>query len=1155
MKQNQSVNRLRKSLLAGIASVSLVAVGCGGGSGTVAPSTTPLLSIFKDGTAAVEVYDVTGGTATSGSRVATGTLSAGALSVVPQSAVTNAANTWYFVRAQSGQGRVGVFMTGTEMVNGGPTAHLNFSPARVAATYQLVDLSPNFSVSDLNPGAGLPVPSLSSTEKDFLTTATSPAFSGNAVLSGYATAVNQVANGVNGTNKYVATTSPTQVPFDALVEGIVRGQDIAYVGSNDLNATAVANGSASIGTVSDVRFATSNLTGASGAFADRARLQAARAAVSALFRVIQYRSQVSASATQLNSLIAATLAIPNTAAATQVADIAGVVADAVELVVNSGSSTAASNLLTSVLANVNANPATLVSNQATIVSSVDMNLSAVVDAVQSNTVNAANSAQFLGSLAGTLMANNRAATSAAVARVVALADSNILPNNAAAQRMVGAILQASARLVVAQANFFQAISSIATSRGANLGTLISDSVATISVNGNSNAADLYANTVTALQSSVVTQVVANASSVISSLIDGALSNNAIAASGLQGVLTAAGQGTTPKLQVAIAGDSSINLKRQATPQTVTFTNLSKAVNLTPSYVWSVTSNMTPAPVFTSTSAAGTFSVTFAANATGTATVNLNGSASGLSGLLSGLASVTVNIQNTIPAEGEISGPSVVTSGVPFVVTYSVYDLEATAGADVTISGATSSQNWTVAELKSGAKKTVSVTRNLGDTSVTVTYKNSTVASLSVFVGNPVYALSLAQIGTGSEVTINDATGTLSIVSTLIDADPTASTNLSEYALSILPVSGTCGNSTGALAHVTGTSGAGALTISTTVTAGNSYRYCATAMRNGKTTQNIDKVFSVRRADAVAINSVTFNGLTANLGGSVTMTAINTDIVNPVVSVNVTGTATAAMIGFGQSTVNLTTGTGNLTATLSGLVPGSYMAEVTVVSNTGRTTKFPFMFTVSRVDRVTVTGFQLNGQNLGMSSVSNMTLPLSTNAATINNNNVTLGVIFDAASANSNGIYGGLTIWLSDVVASTGVAATNGATAMLSVSGIRLVNTNGTWTVAAINGTNFQLSASAVGRGGTPSGSGMSTEDAASLSNYFSGTGTNLNINLAALRDRLGNLSNLSSSLNQITSLAGQNIKVEVTFSYGSSQEMLAGGTKFDKAVVNGVTVQ
>lgn len=1143
MKQNQSVNRLRKSLLAGIASVSLVAVGCGGGSGTVAPSTTPLLSIFKDGTAAVEVYDVTGGTATSGSRVTTGTLSAGALSLASQSAVTNAAGTWYFVRAQSGQGRVGVFMTGTELVNGGPVAHLNFSSARVAATYQLVDLSPNYSINDLNPaGAVLAVPSLTSAEKDFLTTATSSAFTGNAVLGGYSFAINQVAN---GTNRYVATTSATQVPFDAVVEGIVQGQSIAYVGVTEDPTGAIANGSASIGTVSDVRFATATLTGTTGAFADAARLRAARLATSALFRIFNNRAV--APAAGINSLIAATLSIPNTADATKVADIAGVVADSVELVANAGGA-AATDLLTSVLANVNANPSTLVSNQATIVSSVETNLSAVVDAVASNTVNASNSAQFLGSLAGTLMANNRAATNAAVAKVVSLADANILPDNVAAQRLVGAILEASARLIVAQANFFQAISNVATSRGTNLGTLISDSVATISSRGNINAADLYTNTVTALQSSAVTQVVANASSVVSSLVDAALSNSSVVASGLQSVLTAAGQGTTPKLQVAIAGDSSVNLKKSESAQTLTFRNLSKAANLTPSYVWSVTPTTSPVASFTNTTAAGTFSVTFAANATGTATVTLNGSGSGLSGL----ASVTVNVADTIPVDGEISGPSVVTSGVPFVVTYSIYDAEATESAVVTISGATS-QTWTTAELKSGAKKTATVTLNtLGNQSVSVTYKNAAVTSLKVNVRDHVYALSLAQIGTGSEVTIANTTGDLSIVSTLIDADPVAGS--STYALSILPVTGTCGNSVGALAVLTGTSGAGALTVTATVTAGNSYLYCASVSRTGKTTQSIDKVFSVRQADAAVINSVSFNGVLATLGGSVSMTATNTSIVNPVVSVNVTGTATAAMISFGQTTVNLTTGTGNLTATLSNLAPGTNLAEVTVVSNTGRTTKFPFAFTVTRMDVVTVTGFQLNTVALGMGSVSNMTLPLSTNAATVNNNNVTLGVTFDAASANSAGIDGGLTIKLSDVVASTGVAATNGATAELTVSGVRLVNTAGTWTVAAINGTNFQLSASAVGRGGSPSGSGMSTENAATLSNYFSGTATNLNINLAALRDRLGTLSNLSG-LNQITTLTGQNIKVEVTFSYGSSQEMLAAGSKFDKAVVNGVTVQ
>jgi len=1167
MKQNQSLNRLRKSLLAGIASVSLVAVGCGGGSGTVTPSSTPLMSIFSNGSAAVEVYDVTGGTAASGSRVSTGTLTAGGLSVATLSALTTAADTWYLVRAQSGQGRVSVFMTGSEIVTGGPTAHLNFSAARVAASYQLVNESPSYSIGTINPaGVVNTMPALTSAEKQFLVTATSSAFVSNPILNGFATAINEV---VNGTSRFVATTSPTQVPFDTVVEGIVNGQSIDYVAITDANATAVAAGNASVGTVGGLHFARLTLTGTNRPFASEALLRAASRANRNIFRVIRNRGSFAGTTRSgLDNLITAQLSATTADLATQVAAVGSTVVEAVDLATVAGG-TASTNLLTSVLANVSVNPATVAANSSAVATAVENNLSAVVDAVASNPATASNAAATLGGLAGNLLANGRAVTSPAIAKVVELASNDVLlPDASAAQLIAGSILASAGTngvAAAAQASFFQAVTNIANDRPAlgNVATLIADSINAIVAVAVNTAAQVFANVVSALSnSSVVAAVGGNASGAINNLVDKALSSTVLGSSALGNVLSAAGQGSTAKLAVAISPSTTVNLKRSTSAQTVVFTNNSKSANVTPSYVWTVSPTTSPVSSFTSTTAPGTFSVTFAANATGSATVSLQGSGTGVA---SQLATVMVNIAETIPAVGTVVAPSSVTSGVAFTITYSIRDVEATTGATVSISGA-SSQAWTVDELKSGATKTATVTLNtLGANTVAIGYNNQTVASATVTVRTFPYAITPAAIGTAGVVEISGTTTALTLTAGLLDANTT--TGSSNYRLSVLPATASCpaladATSGSSLADVIGTATGAAspvsLSISANLSAGNSYKFCALAQRGTSSSAN-ERVFTVRQAAAPVVSSVTVAGGNVQLGRGTSVALTNASTTDVAVSLTVSGVVTNAMInysGAGTGSASLTTGTGTLTGTLSSLAASAteYLVQITLYGPNGEVTTFPFGLTITNTNVVNLTGFSINGQALNLTGVSNGQLGMTTNGAVANNNSVVLGVSFDDASRNSTGINGGLSITLTDVNATTGATVANGATASLTVSGVRLVYANGAWGIVAQNSTNFMISASATGRGGTPTGSGSSTETAGTLVNYFGGTSSLLNINLHALRDRLGTLSNLSA-LNSITTPSGQSVRVQVSFTTGANEELRNGGVKVTSALVNGVMVQ
>lgn len=1172
MKQNQSLNRLRKSLLAGIASVSLVAVGCGGGSGTVTPSSTPLMSIFSGTTAAVEVYDVNQGSATAGAYRSAGTLSSGSLSVVSSANLTSTVGgetAWYLVRAQSGQGRVSVFMKGEELLT--PTAHLLFSPARVAASYQLVNQSPSFSIGTLNDttGAASTRAPLSSEEKEFLTTATSSVFASNPLLSGFTTAINEVVYGSTATSRYVATTNPAQVPFDTVVEGIINGQSIEYIGFGTTAAANLSVGHASVGTADGLRFASLTLNGPGRPFLSEIALRSGIKASRTLYRnTINLRLLSAAQKSQARRLNTALISATSLDQATGVAAVAATVAEAVELA-SVANGTATSSLLDAVLSGMTESPSTVLANSSAVNTAIETGLAAVVDQVSSNAGAASNAASNLGALAGGLLASGRTLTSTAVAKVVEFASNEaLLPDPNAARLFAGSILaSAGENNVVAsnQASFFQAVTNISNVR-TDLGTggvagLIADSISAIVAVAANTAAQVFANVVSALSNSaVVAAVGGNASAAITNLVDNALASTALGSNALGNVLSAAGQGSAAKLAVAISPSTTVNLKRSTSAQTVVFTNKSKSANVTPSYVWTVSPTTSPVSSFTSTTAPGAFSVTFAANAIGSATVSLQGSGTGVA---SQLATVMVNIAETIPATGTIVAPSTVTSGVPFLITYSVRDVEAMAGGIVTITGA-SSATLTSQELRSGATKTATVTLNTeGANTVTIGYNNQTVASASVTVRTYPYTITPALIGTAGVVEISGTTTALTLTAGLLDANTT--TGSSNYRLSVLPATASCpaladATSGSSLADVIGTATGAAspvsLSISASLSAGNSYKFCALAQRGTSSSAN-ERVFTVRQAGAPVISSVMVAGQNVLLGGSSSVNLINSTTTDIVVSVTVSGAVTLAVISYPGASAEMTTSAGTGTRTLTTTVPNRPLGTSdwqVVLYGIGEPSRFPFRVNVTNTNVVNLTGFSINGQALSLTGVSNGQLGMTTNGAVANNNSVVLGVTFDDASRNSTGINGGLSITLTDVNATTGAVVTGGATASLTVSGVRLVYANGVWGIVAQNSTNFMISASATGRGGTPTGSGSSTETAGTLVNYFGGTSSLLNINLHALRDRLGTLSNLSA-LNSITTPSGQSVRVQVSFTTGANEELRNGGVKVTSALVNGVMVQ
>lgn len=1124
MKQNQSLNRLRKSLLAGIASLSLVAVGCGGGSGTVAPSqTTPLFSIFGNKTGAtsvaVDVFEVS----TSGAKVATSTLSSGTLatlSVATGKTVTNSKDTWYLVRAQDeagkNQGRVAVFMRGSELQT--PLAHTYFNESRVFATYDVLNNGQDFSNFDIHAATDA-VPTLS-VDKAFLTTLVD--ISPTSALYETAKSIGKLF-GTNATEAYQGTTDPAQPYFDTVVSGIVNGQEVAYTSKDENKAATGPNFSLS---GSGARYALAPLPAAE--IRDALAL-----ATSNLRRLLQGSSNNSG---KFNDLVQATISAQSATIQT-VSFIGNVVADVVSL--DTLENTTNSNgLLDNLLKNVNKDASTLASQKDTLIATLDTDLVNLADNVR----DLDRVASSLGSLAGALISQNRD-SSAAVKKVVDIAGSGAM-NVEAARRLGGSMLAKTLSVGSGVAGAaLTRLNEIAAVRFIPFNNFVLDSIRGItspSVQVGQEAislptASFYAKAIETINGRSDLKDSLGGAGFITNLVDQALEfASEIGSNGLQSVLNQAGK-TNPELKMDISGQGG-TFPTISTARVFTFSNNSIAVNGTGSaaYNWEVIVEPgSTALVGPTSSSARTFTISVAPNAVGTYTVVLKGNYTGLN--KEARSEVKITSVNSYTPELSIEAPSVVLKGTTVSLKYSVKDILATTSGTVTISSLP--QGTTTQDLLTGNAKFVDITANsvTGPQNVVLTYtvRNVTYsASKTITVTGYPYVLSIAQIGTNGVLTTSNTTASLTISSSLLDSDPAKTASSFGLELRLNSCDG----------NQVAKSASSSLTVE--VTAPNIYAVCANASR-GTLSATAQSIFTVKQQGAPSVTGFTVNGSSA-VNRTFNLVATNANTVTvPVTATFSAGVVTSASFGANSLTTN--TAVTNATNNNVSFNLGSQTMTLRLTGPTGIETLEVYTVNVSRKNSVAISGFTINGQGLTLDTVSGTTLTATTNAVTANSTNLSFGVKLGDAQTS---LQGSITVKLRDVNTSDAVVA-NGGYAEITVSGIKIERDGTGWAASALNNPNFTLSASAVGRGGTPSGSGSVTRT--DLGSYITGTAQGITVNLANIRGTLSSLSGLNN-LDQITTAQDQRVQVEVVFSLENNEEFTHNTSKVSTILINGLQI-
>lgn len=1122
MKHNSNTNRLKRCLMAGIASVSFLAIGCGGSDNTVVPPTisnqgstgVASLLLSNGGQAGVQIVS------TDGTVVSTGTLTNGSLTVANTAAVNS--NAYYSVVATSGVTdtiAVPVLAKGSTILN--PLNHLQFSAKGIAKSY-LIQQDAGF-VGSLGTTA-FTTPTNLDTKLANLETAMSTAGSLMATLP---TAINSLAA------SYFVTNDARQPAFNKLMVDYLNNPSAKFSyakAQTGLTTGDFSDFNASLGRT-DARFAASIIPFAfPDVMADIRRMNAAAAA-----HAERINREVAATRARIEAMIRSMMITPFTArttpAFTQKVATVEIVNNARKLAElgDSTVSTAADNMLTGVLASTDANGNITTFGGA--LDAVQNNLATVATAVTANENLAQGGGLSLGSLIGGVVQNDSTRSVANVAEVVAQA-------SATAKNIINA------GVITAAANSNATISANTLSVVQRVGGL----------NSNAGIGNVIANALGAVQNTVGRQIAQVANVVATTLntsTDATLKNEVstyvntvrtnldLDAASTQSLFVAASK--TLPFEVKLADVETPVKLNAGTSKVIEFVNDSLDVDKNASYTWSYTASGVTTSNVEMTGKRLKMTVTMpGTNVTaGTVAATLTGAASGET---TQTASKTIAFQ-TDPKFLDILSGSGLTVSTGAVVPVRVFAKYPGATADQTLSvqvGGGTAVTTTVAQADAvaGVFRTLSGTAGstAGASSVTATFAGVTKTGSITLQAAAVQASILTISGTSF------STGTSAPVMVSVLVKDTFATPAT-LATTLEILDSTCTNVQAGLSNTVSRSAASVhnFTLSTNVPVGS---YCArVTASNGVSTASATETFTVVDASRPQVTGITVAGVGLSSTAPTVITTINTAGSYAValtvdkalnaggVSVNQTALTSAANGLSASGSVTLNAGTNTVTVTVTGANGANTYAYEVFVQNT---------------NQLAVTSFAIDGSTL-TASTGGGEVTLTTGTAVARNNTLAFKLTTPAQTSGNNAsvVFSKITVRLNDVNSSTPRSAS------ATLNNVTLSRTGaGAWSTTATGTLSAEVTRS---NGVFATGTKANNEFVGNVANWFTGATDGVTINMSLIRDYLNQ--EFASNLSNLSTLSGATVRVTVELTPMSGSQATYSGSPFTNVFVNGITVQ
>lgn len=1121
MKHNSSTNRLKRCLMAGIASVSFLAIGCGGSDNTVVPPTisnqgstgVSSLLLSNGGQASVQIVS------TDGTVVSTGTLTDGSLTVANTAAVNS--NAYYSVVATSGVTdtiAVPVLAKGSTILN--PLNHLQFSAKGIAKSY-LIQQDAGF-VGSLGTTA-FTTPTNLDTKLANLETAMSTAGSLMATLP---TAINSLAA------SYFVTNDARQPAFNKLMVDYLNNPSAKFSyakAQTGLTTGDFSDFNASLGRT-DVRFAASAIP----FLASLVMTDIRRVNVAASVHVDRI-DRGAAEQARIDALIRGMITVPFLERATdtftqKVATIE--IVNETRKLAELGDSTvsaAADNILTGVLASTDANGNITTFGGA--LDAVQNHLNTVATAVAGNETLAQGGGLSLGSLIGGVVQNDPTRNVATVTKVVAQASATA--RNLINAGVITAAANSSATISLNTLNVVQKVAGQGSYLG--IGNVIANALGSaqdrlgrvIAQVANVVATTLNTSTDTTLQGEVTTYV------------NTVRNNLDLDAASTQSLFVAASK--TLPFEVKLADvETPVKLNAGAS-KVIEFVNDSLDVDKNASYTWSYTASGVTTSNVEMTGKRLKMTVTMPSTTVtaGSVVATLTGAASGET---TQTASKTIAFQ-TDPKFLDILSGSGLTVSTGAVVPVRVFAKYPGATVEQTLSvqvggGTVVTTTVAQADAVAGVFRTLSGTAGstAGASSVTATFAGVTKTGSITLQAAAVEASILAISGTS----FSSGTTAPVVVSVLIkDTFATPAT----LATTLEILDSTCTTAQAGLSNTVSRSAASVhnFTLSTNVPVGS---YCArVSASNGLSTASATEVFTVVDASRPQVTGITVAGVglsstaptvitTTNTAGSYAVALTVDKALNAGgASVNQTALTSAANGLSASGSITLNAGTNTVTVAVTGANgANTYVYEV-FVQNT---------------NQLAVTSFAIDGSTL-TASTGGGEVTLTTGTAMALNNSLAFKLATPAQTSGNNAsvVFSKITVRLNDVNSSTPRSAA------ATLNNVTLSRTGaGAWSTTATGTLSAEVTRS---NGAFASGTKANNEFVGNIANWFTGATDGVTINMSLIRDYLNQ--EFANGVSNLSTLSGATVRVTVELTPESGSQASYNGNPFTSVFVNGITVQ
>ncbi|MBW7876693.1 MAG: hypothetical protein H3C47_11970 [Candidatus Cloacimonetes bacterium] len=1154
MKQNQSVNRLRKSLLAGIASVSLVAVGCGGGgNGTVTPQTISGTSagisslLLSKGNADLVVY------AQDGTVLTTGTLSNGGITITSNTLLDQ--NAYYAVTASAKsnpKANVPVLAKGSELLNAG--GHMRFAQYGLARTF--------LAEKELSRVAGTDVV-LGQAGTNFSTSAELTAYieALDSGLSASGSSLSTVAFEINSlASQYFVTDDARQVNFATLYRDYLNnpGASFSFAKVQAKSSTGDFSGFASVGTVGSPRYFTGVLA-TQTAIDNLRRAFAVSSSVRSLSRV-----GVRASGSQQNTLKAllSRIAVATPIIADTDIPSANLVSEVAEMAQATGNS-AANSMLTAVLAGVTSNGAP---TQSTVLEAVSQNIVNVATQVASNPDFASKAVDGLGRLIGGVLSSDANRATASTFTSAVQVASNL--GGSLAQRVAGGLLEAASRqnstaaaIPAVVLNQVRTVGNIALD-GAGLGNYIVDALTAVSrVTGQLQVpvAQILGQAIKSMETALTGAAILAEKDAIVAKAQG--TDLGLSAAELETVLKV--DNRTIPFVVKLAGEASRTIRLiPGTSTTLVFDNGSLDVGQSPrpTYTWAHSVSGVTVETATTSPSQLTLTVQLPANQTsGSVNVTLTGKV-GTGNPQTATAGVTVS-SNPVFVTVQPSATEVFT-GANFTASVYVKVPAAAQAVSVVVTSAVGGSGYTTELTQAQAINGLGFLANLvapsaANNSVEYTVQVAGVTQTPKFnikVNQPALVPTISNV---SNTSFSSGT-TAAVVFTGVAVDQFATPATMNVTWTVFSGADCSGNPTGEVTATVNAASFHNLTATTNVVAG--FHCVRLDVRTVNATAHATKTFTVVDTTAPQIGGVQINGQSFASSSSSLFTTVNpaSPLLYPI-GVNYTSATTATAV---TATVNggavqtLGTITANSASGSITLVSGQNQVAVYVTANS-KTTVYVFTVQVQQSHELDATSFTLDGTTV-THSVSGTTATLTTGTAVMYNNNLHFKVNTGAyvAGTSPSVMLKKLTVKVEDIGSST----KRTAIATLNNVVISRSSSNTSWQVTATG----DLSASVTRQNGdfamgTKSNSEFRDTAFSGTNAWFTGDATSVQINLTKIKDYLAGTNGIAGGLpTNLTSLSGATLRVTVEIEADSTihgSVVRVNGSPVSTITVNGITVQ